>query len=41
MDDAPATKEYVNELAEAVRAAAFPEWYAELVESFGRKEGKE
>jgi gamma-glutamyl AIG2-like cyclotransferase len=40
MDDAPATKEYVNELAEAVRAAGLPEWYAELVESFGpEKEG--
>ena len=40
MDDAPAPKEYVDELAEAVRAAGLPEWYAELVESFGpEKEG--
>lgn len=40
MDDAPPTKEYVHELAEAVRAAGLPEWYAELVESFGpEKEG--
>lgn len=38
MDDAPPQKEYVNELAEAVRAAGLPEWYAELVESFGPKE---
>lgn len=35
MDDAPAAKEYVHELAEAVRAAGLPEWYAELVESLG------
>jgi hypothetical protein len=42
MDDAPAPKEYVNELAEAIRAAGLPEWYAELVESFGpEKRGKE
>lgn len=35
MADAPATKEYVNGLAEAVRAVGLPEWYAEFVESFG------
>lgn len=35
MDDAPATRDYVNELAEVVRAAGLPEWYAEFVESFG------
>lgn len=40
MDDAPATSDYVGQLAEAVRAAGLPEWYAELVESFGpEKEG--
>ena len=38
MDDAPATKEYVDHLAGAVRAAGLPEWYAQLVESFGPKE---
>jgi hypothetical protein len=35
MDDAPATSDYVGQLAEAVRAAGLPEWYAEFVESFG------
>jgi hypothetical protein len=35
MDDAPASNEYVNQLAEAVRAAGLREWYAEIVESFG------
>ena len=40
MEDAPATKEYVNELAEAVRAAGLPEWYAEFVESFGPEQSK-
>ena len=40
MDDGPAASEYVTQLAEAVRAAGLPEWYAELVESFGpEKEG--
>ena len=40
MDDAPATKEYVSELAEAVRSAGLPEWYAEFVESFGPEKSK-
>ena len=35
MNDAPAAREYVNELVAAVRAAGLPEWYAELVDSFG------
>ena len=40
MAHAPATSDYVGQLAEAVRAAGLPEWYAELVESFGpEKEG--
>ena len=35
MDDGPATSDYINQLAEAVRAAGLPEWYGALVESFG------
>ena len=35
MEDGQATTEYVNQLAEAVRAAGLPDWYAEFVESFG------
>ena len=42
MDDAPPTSDYIGQLAEAVRAAGLPEWYAEFVESFGPdKERKE
>lgn len=41
MDDAPATIEYVGQLAEAARCIGLPEWYAELVDSFGpEKEGR-
>ena len=41
MDDAPATSDYVGQLAEAVRAAGLREWYREFVASFGsEKSGK-
>lgn len=38
MGDSPASRDYVIQLAECVRAAGFPEWYAEFVESFGIEE---
>ena len=42
MDDAPATIEYVGQLAEAARSVGLPEWYAEFVESFRpEKSGEE
>jgi gamma-glutamyl AIG2-like cyclotransferase len=38
MDDGVATSDYVGQLAEAVRAAGLPEWYAKFVESFAPQE---
>ena len=39
MEDGQATSEYVGQLAEAVRSANLPEWYAEFIESFGPGKG--
>jgi hypothetical protein len=39
MEDGQATSEYVGQLAEAVRSANLPEWYAEFIESFGPEKG--
>ena len=41
MDDAPATIEYVDQLAEAARSVGLPEWCAEFVESFRPKKSGE
>jgi len=38
MIESPPAREYVTHLAECVRAAGLPEWYANFVESFGPKE---
>ena len=35
MNDGPAEQEYLDQLAECVRALGLPEWYAAHVESFG------
>jgi len=34
MTESPPVREYVTELAECVRLAGLPEWYAEFVEAF-------
>ena len=41
MSDAPAEHEYINQLAECVRAVGHPEWYALHIESFGPKSSDE
>jgi hypothetical protein len=41
MSDAPAEREYVDQLAECVRAMGLPEWYAVYVESFGPDRSEE
>jgi hypothetical protein len=41
MSDAPAERDYINQLAECVRAMGHPEWYAAYVESFGPERGAE